>query len=512
MKFAEQEEYLGLTPEGIAGFTQTFLIGRYDESTGAVAPLHMDMWGYCCSDSPRVALAVPRGHAKSTSVTFAYALASTVFRATHHTLIISSTEDMASDYVGAIKTELQENEKLASFFRFKRLVKDSESEIIGQFMDGHKFRFLAKGAGQKMRGTKWEHSRPDLVLVDDVEDDEIVMNQDRRRKFKRWFYGAVRPILGNSGKIRVVGTILHLDSMLENLMPKPDSPTTVVEGLKTYSTSLKKGQWLAVKYKAHTPDFSEILWPAMFNKEKLQQIRDEFIDQGLLDLYNQEYLNDPIDDSTSYFKSEWFHSPPAEENWARRPKKYYIAADLAISTSDKANFTAFIVAALDDLGRLEVVHARRGRWDGLEILENIFELQKRYSPEVFAIEKGQIELALGPFLNSEQRRRGIFIPLRAVPAKGDKESRAKSIQGRMRMGDVYFQKDNDWYDSYFDELHKFPRGKNDDYVDATAHLGAILDTMVAPQSKEEQDEEEYWSDRYATEGTYGSGASEITGY
>ena len=61
--------------------------------------------------------------------------------------------------------------------------------------------------------------RPGLIVGDDMENDEIVMNKDRRLKFKRWFYGALLPCLSDRGKIRIVGTILHLDSLLENLMP-----------------------------------------------------------------------------------------------------------------------------------------------------------------------------------------------------------------------------------------------------------------------------------------------------
>ena len=71
-----------------------------------------------------------------------------------------------------------------------------------------------------------KNRRPGLIVGDDMENDEIVMNRDRRLKFKRWFYGALLPALSDKGKIRLVGTILHLDSLLENLMPKDDAIKT----------------------------------------------------------------------------------------------------------------------------------------------------------------------------------------------------------------------------------------------------------------------------------------------
>ena len=86
------------------------------------------------------------------------------------------------------------------------------------------------------------------------------------------------------------------------------------------------------------------------------------------------------------------------------------------------------------------------------------------------------------------KKRHIYVPLQEIQARQDKETRAKSIQGRMRLGDVFFQKENDWYDEFFDELHKFPRARNDDYTDAFAHIGTILDQMVTPLSAEESGE------------------------
>ena len=127
-----------LTAEVLESFTRAFLLPRYDESTYEVPEFHKDIWELCCSDRTRVAIAAPRTHAKSTAVTFAYILACVLFRERKHVLVLSSTEDMASDFVSDIKTELLENERLTAFFKFRRLLKDSESEVIGQFQDGSK--------------------------------------------------------------------------------------------------------------------------------------------------------------------------------------------------------------------------------------------------------------------------------------------------------------------------------------------------------------------------------------
>ena len=122
------------------------------------------------------------------------------------------------------------------------------------------------------------------------------MNKERREKFKRWVYGALLPCRSQHGVVRIVGTILHMDSFLEGLMPRENDKLTVHEPLKTYTTR-RTSQWKVVKYKAHSPDFQYILWPERRTAEEFRLIRQDYIDRGLADVYSQEYLNYPIDDS-----------------------------------------------------------------------------------------------------------------------------------------------------------------------------------------------------------------------
>ena len=52
---------------------------------------HREMWDYVCSTHPQVAIAAPRGHAKSTVITHAYTLAVALFREESYILIVSDT-------------------------------------------------------------------------------------------------------------------------------------------------------------------------------------------------------------------------------------------------------------------------------------------------------------------------------------------------------------------------------------------------------------------------------------
>jgi len=75
---------------------------------------------------------------------------------------------------------------------------------------------VAKGAGQKIRGMN-EKGRPDIVYIDDLEDDEMVTTKERRDKVSLWFRQAVLPIISQKAKIIYTGTILDGDSLLKNV-------------------------------------------------------------------------------------------------------------------------------------------------------------------------------------------------------------------------------------------------------------------------------------------------------
>ena len=494
----------------IEAFTTSLLASRYDDPK-PIPQFHREMWELCTSDFQKIAIAAPRGHAKSTAITFAYLLACVLFRLNDHVLLLSSNEQLASAFLHDIYIELQENDELIKKFKFAKFLKESEGELIGQFEDGSKFRILAKGQG-KVRGTKWEGKRPNLVVIDDIEDDEVVLNKHSREKFRRWVYAVIRPILSNNGVIRIVGTILHMDSFLERLMPAAKDRDTINEPLKISSVTVKNG-WKSVKYRAHDSEFNHILWPEQFSKARLQDIREEYVQMGLQDLYSQEYLNDPIDETLAFFVEESFNKSPSSEEWINRQGNFYATGDLAISKDKQADYTAFVVAKLDILGRLEIVHARRGRWDAPEIIANIFEIQKYYHPEIFGIEKGSIERALGPYLYSEMRKQNIYPTLDLFSSRIDKKSRARSIQGRLKSGSVFFQKDNGWYEDLHDELKRFDRAEHDDYVDCMSSIGQLLDKMLPVSTKEEMEEEMYFEEfRRGGGDPYSGGKNRSTGY
>lgn len=483
-----------------------FLKDRFDGPTDIPA-CHEEWWEMCCSKHKFVAIAAPRNHAKSTAITHAYTLACVLLRERQFVLLVSDTEAQASFFLEDIKKEFTDNENLIKIFGIKGLIRDSVTDCIVEFEDGYQARIIAKGSEQKLRGIKWDQKRPDLIVCDDMENDEIVMNDDRRKKFREWFLGALLPCRSSNGIIRYVGTILHMDAMLERLMPKERDSRNKVTEISTVGSI--QGSWYSAKYKAHNPDFSAILWADRWPEEKLRAERAQFLSQGQGDKYSQEYLNIPIDEANAFFKRTDF---VAMDDDSRKSKKvYYIGCDLAVTTKTAADFTAFVVGGVDEEGILNIEHVIKARMDSVEIVETILNLNKRYDPMYFFFEKGAITNSILPHLIVAMNDANNYCTYELFARTVDKQQFAHTIQARMRTKRVRFDKEEAWFPDVESECMRFPRDVRNDQVDALAILGHGVQKFIEAPTQKEMYEEEYQSEMYES-GIYEQGRSELTGY
>lgn len=513
-------EKVRLTPEILLSFSDIYLKHSFDEPVATPAA-HLEWWGYCCLATAYVALAAPRGHAKSTAITFTFVLASVCLRVKRHVLLVSDTEGQAIMFLGNLSRELRENTDLQRTCGFKRIVKDNENELIVEWLDGGRTRIAAHGAGQKIRGTNWHGVRPDLVVCDDLENDEMVMSEDRRLKFRAWFYNTLLPLGGKSCQIRVVGTILHEDALLSRLMPDVlGDPNCIIEPLRTRTTTKKA--FLGVLYRAHPDfdDFSEILWPEGWTEERLKLRRQAYIDDGYPEGYAQEYLNNPMAKEGAYFDQDDLLEIELSQRMheTKHPETFFIGVDLAISEKARRAFTVFAVFGYDHTRTLRCREIYRKRVDSLAIIEQFFHLHAKYSAKspnreepVFLVETENIAKAIGPILDKEMEERDQYLVIEKMPPINDKELRARSMQARVRGHRVEFDHEAAWWPTLKHELITFPRSTYKDQVDALAWVGYYVANMHEPPTYQELEEQE-WQDEYEEAGFSMGGASRITGY
>ena len=483
-----------LSAKMIEAMAGVYLSPRYDAP--AITPeFHREVWAiYCDPTIERAAIAAPRKHSKTTAFTFDFVIAAMLFRWQEFGILLGATEDMAKLNLRNIADEIRMNQDLREAFGIRGFIIDQQTDIIIECFDGYQFRIMARGVGQAIRGLLWHGKRPGLINGDDLEDDEMVANRDRRAEFKRWMYEAVLPCLREGGVIRVHGTIMHDDAFLAHLMKDPSWTTRLYSAHRSYD------------------DFDNILWPERFSEARLRDIRRMYETAGRSDSYSKEYLNNPRDTADAYLRKEQFTAMADEDylTW----KLYGVGVDLAISTADYANRTSFTVGGKDLDNLLHIVDERVSRWGALDIIEEFFSVWTAWKSPVFFVEGGIIWRAIEGTLTAEMQKRDKWLNIIVINPVKDKAARGRSLQARMKARSVRFDKKASWYEAYEDELLHFTgygEATLDDQFDSSAILSRGFESYVLESGDERTEEEENW----LAEGLMVrnlDGRSSVTGY
>ena len=403
---------------------------------------HREIISLYQSAAPRIAIGAPRGHAKSTITDLVFLSWLIVHKKVRFVLLISDTYSQAVLFLDGLKAELEANERLRAFYGDLTSPNWSEGEIVT-----NDIMVKAIGAGMKVRGLKYRDSRPDLILVDDLENDEAVQSMERREKLERWFNAAVIPSMTANGRVIVIGTILHYDSLLAKML----SDTQYTEYVKR-------------TYKAVTD--GKALWPEHLSLEKLELIKKSFVEKGLGFQFYQEYMNDPISDENRKFKIEKMKYYE-EADLEGKAVSIFITIDRAYSTSKTADSTGIVVNAVTADNIWYVRQAERFKGNEGELIRKIFDLKNHWNPVRIGIEQKAYEDTIRVSLTDEMKKRNDFFMVEEL--KDQRESKTRRIEGlvpRFEAGTIYIKRT---FVDLIDELIQFPRAVHDDVSDALAY-------------------------------------------
>ncbi len=169
----------------------------------------------------RLAVAAPRGHAKSTIVSLAFILWCVLYEKEKFVVLVSATKDQAISLLKDVKDELTKNAFLLTDFPEACRPEGASAQVKPwrnariQLPNGAMI--VTYGAGQGLRGTKHGPNRPGLIIVDDIESPEGVLAEEQRDKLDTWFTKTLIHAGRPGTNVIVVGTVLHHDSLLSNL-------------------------------------------------------------------------------------------------------------------------------------------------------------------------------------------------------------------------------------------------------------------------------------------------------
>ena len=220
-----------------------------------------------------------RGHAKSThfGVFIPLWLKIQQPRQINVMLLSSKSEDAATRLLGDLQAELTSNQRYIHDFGEQHNHGNWEE---GEFITRDGVMFLALGRQQSPRGIKERGARPDYILGDDMDDDEIVQNEKRVRKATDWLIEALGGTMDMwRGRFVVVGNLIAKNSILASV--------SKLTGMEVQRVNALKRNGMPA-------------WDSKYTREEIAKVRTLMGERR----FQKEFMNNPITEGT-VFRPEW---------------------------------------------------------------------------------------------------------------------------------------------------------------------------------------------------------------
>ena len=429
--------------------TQYFLGKHFRTET---PPLHLKWFGLL--NKLRLIIVAPRGFAKSTVFALGYVMFCVLFKRKKFIVIISDSQTQAEELLGTIIEELETNKFIIAIFGkiagyIPPRAEDKKKWTTKEIVTTTQIKIVAKGITSKLRGLKFDGQRPDLILLDDIENDINVENVEYRNKVEKIFKKSISNLGDATTQIVWVGTILHFDSVLQRYVDDPP---------KGYH----------VEFDVASPD----LWPTYWTEERLELKKEEI---GTL-AYEQEYMNNPIDPSTQILKFTSFYDS-IDLNQCDK----FVYIDLSNREKEINDFTAMVtIAKHRDTGKLYIIDPQKLKGKVEDQVNFVIDYYLRYKHNILAIEDNSFQIWFVQLLQKEALANGIYIPIKQITQIRDKVSRAKSVSVYLENGTV---SSNTNYQDFNSEVEHFPKAKHDDQTDSMVEgiklaIGIGLDDQI----------------------------------
>lgn len=447
------------TAKGIMAWLQKYFPSHFP----APAPyVHVEMMAiaYYAKNS---ALAVPRGHSKSTLLTFGLAIYQIVMKKKEFIVVASESLDKAEMFVTRLRDELEFNRQLIED-HYPSGYKTTDW-AKGVFITKTRVRVQAIGYGMSGRGLIWGSTRPDQVFYDDLETTENAGDQTMKDKFLSDLYPAIARA-NPDAKRTYVGTIINKESLL-------------------YETIQDTELWTSVKYEAKKDDGS-MLAPMLYREDDYNRDYASYKRKGKLSIFFAENHNNPlVQDDDAVFDSDNFIYPRDKEH-EDSFTKHHIFYDPALPPSGRTkkknvDRSAIIVVSTNAKKEWYVREIHANRDAPSKNRDLIYKLSEKYNKPTIFMETIAAQRAMFLEIRDEAKRKGKSIILREIPShKGSKEARIEQLQP-LYMDNLIFHNKNDKNTKILEEeLMLFGNTSHDDVSDC---LSFALTRVSYPQAE-----------------------------
>lgn len=449
--------------------------------------------------NPKKVIVLPRGMGKTSIANLLIPGKRALFQEANYIVPVSASATLAQQQSENLKYKLNNNKIIKNLFGdLKTKIHNKEQWVIrvggdeGD-EDAREICVMPRGAGQQVRGLLFRDSRPDLFVVDDLEDPENMDSEEQRKKKKEWFFGDLMQAKDNyapkgSWEIIVVGTVLHQDSLVVNLMENPD--------------------WQTLDFAICNEDLESNI-PEWVGDDWVKEKYNELKRAGEVTTFYREYMNMPsAGGEDSKFQDEMFKDyDPHKVDLDGKPSiENVILVDPARTKNFHSAESAIVGCAIDFENPVQpAIYVRdvvADKFHPDELYDEMFNMANRINAKVLGVEvTGLHEFITFPIKN-EIAQRAVNIELMELQARGGhsedaKTERVGALVPFYRQGQILHNPN--CTKKLEAQLMSFPAAKNWDVMDALSYIVELLEkgerymmpNEVQSMATKEEIEQEY---------------------
>jgi hypothetical protein len=335
-----------------------------------------------------------------------------------------------------------------------RLAEDSQSKSTWSTNGRGKYNAVGVGGAVTGKGA-------DVLIIDDPvknrkEADSFLI----RENIYKWYRSTALTRLSPTGAVIMVVTRWSDDDLPARALDSETGENWEVISLPA----------IAVENEEYRKK-GDALWPQQFDLANLLNTKAEVGNYEWASLYQQS----PINSETQEFTDKMFKSVALDKVNALRTLGY-ATIDPAVKEKDTADYTGTIINRVDEDNNW-YIKANRKRINSTKLIDHIFDIWENEDVVSIGVEETTYYDAVYPFLKLEMIKRNIFPVVYGLKHGGvNKHLRIRALLPRYESGKIFHIEGE--CEFLEEEMLRFPKGKNDDEVDALAYQEQIV---VAPE-------------------------------
>lgn len=447
-------------------------------------------------ESPRMIIAVPPRHGKSRETSDMFPSWILGHHPEWEIIEASYALELPIQFSRNVRDRLKDPEYQA-IFENTRLRSDTQGVESWRTTKGGGY--TAAGVGVGITGKGYNVG----IIDDPIKDSEEANSEKIRENTWNWYQTVFRTRAAPGAGIIIIMTRWHFADLVgkaldaEAELRKAGVPDEELEGWEVveYPAIAEHDEHLMSDGSIHRGSLENVvelkplrllrnkgdaLHPERYSLTDLKKIRNASSSQNWTSLFQQK----PTPDDGDFFKRADFRYRVLDEEYIKVARRF-ITADYAIKLNNRNNWTVLGAWALTHDDYLYLLDIRRGRWGTYTIADQAVDLVRKWKPEVYAGEQGQIHAAVWPVVEKELEKQRLLVSVdnTLVPMQ-DKAARASPLQARTQMGRLVFSYPQAARPAVMDdvevEMLRFPKGVDDDIVDMMAWAARLAHNLYLP--------------------------------